>query len=209
MQGRGSRVVSERDPVAVHLCKRVIDNGGLLVAPTDTIYGVVADATSSSAVFRLRALRRPSGRPFIVLLPDPSWIGKLGLVYNRTALMLSMVKGITLVLERRSGIYHFLGAQTLAVRIPREGFIYRLLRKVSKPLVAPSANPEGYPPARTVRDAFDYFGDRVDLYVDGGIIDGKPSAILSLVGSEPEVLRSGPYSLQSLKRMLLKYQKNG
>ena len=104
----------------------------------------------------------------------------------------------TLVMERSSRIplYLTLGGSTLAVRVPKGGFIRSLLLSIKRPLVAPSANPEGKPHATSVAEAAEYFGDRVSLYVDGGTLQGSPSTIIKLEGEGYKVLRG---SLRTMK----------
>ncbi|MDQ7082312.1 MAG: Sua5/YciO/YrdC/YwlC family protein [Aquificota bacterium] len=109
-----------------------LKQGKPVVVPTDTIYGIVADALSYRAVQLLRKIRRPSGKPFIVLIPDPSWAGKLGLVADKRVLRLLSVPGLTLVLEKRGGIFHWLGRESVAVRYPRRGVHIRTLKEVWK-----------------------------------------------------------------------------
>ena len=201
MRSRGSEVVSERDPRSVLRASEVIRAGGIVVAPTDTIYGILADATNYGAVKRLRSVRRPSGRPFLLIVPDVSWVGKIGLTLGREHLRLLSVPGVTVVLKRRVRLYHWLGRETVAVRIPRRGFVLRLVRHLGRPVVAPSANPEGKPPARTVEEAMEYFRDEVSLYVDGGRVEGRPSAVVRLEEGGFEILRTGVFSPDSLKRL--------
>ncbi len=203
MRSQSSKVVSERDPASIELASEVLLKGELVVAPTDTIYGILADATNPEAVNRLRTLRRPSGRPFIVLVPDLPWAGKLGLELKKEHIKLLSLFGVTVVLRKRTGLYHWLGKETLAVRVPRRGFVHRLLKYLGRPVVAPSANPEGKPPAMTVGEAVKYFGNKVSLYVDGGRIGGKPSALVD--GKTLKVLRGGPYSFDSLNRLFLTF----
>lgn len=202
MQRRSSKVVSEKDPSSVRLTSEVLLKGGFVVAPTDTIYGILAEALNYEAVSRLQKLRRPSGRPFLVLVPNIFWVKKLGLVVEREHLKLLSVPGLTLVLRKRGGLHHWLGRETIAVRLPRKGFVLRLLKKLGRPLVAPSANLEGEPPARSIEEALEYFGDEVSLYVDGGGIERRPSTVVSLEGEGIEILRSGILSPDSLKRVL-------
>ncbi len=198
MRRKGSRVVSCKDRFAVEKAKEVILSGGFVVAPSDTIYGIYADATNYQAVKRLKRLRRPSGRPFIVLLPDVSWAGKLGLSLKEFHLRILSLPGITIVLEKRSPLLYWLGTTTLAVRIPRRGFVIRLLKKIGRPLVAPSANREGEPPAENISRALQYFGDEVGLYVDCGVLKGQPSAVID---SKGKVLRRGRLSERTLKAL--------
>ncbi len=202
MRRKSSRVVSENDPSSVKLSSEALLKGGFVVVPTDTIYGLLADALNYEAVSRLQKLRRPSRRPFLVLVPDVFWVKKLGLVVMGEHLKLLSIPGLTLVLRKRSDLYHWLGRDTVAVRVPRRGFIFRLLKELGRPVVAPSVNLEGKPPARNVREAVEYFGGTVSLYVDGGSIEGRPSTVVSLEEGRIKVLRSGVLSSDSLKRLL-------
>ncbi len=201
MRRASSRVIPQSDSQALGQAALVLSKGGFVVAPTDTIYGILADATNPEAVLKLYKLRRPSRKPFIVLLPDLSWLGKLGLQQSRKTLKLLNIPALTVVLRKETGLFHYLGRHTLAVRYPRRGFVYKLLKRFDRPVVAPSANLEGESPAETVEEALRYFGNSVDLYVDGGKIKGKPSVIVNLVNGL-KVLRYGTLSERSLKEIL-------
>jgi len=194
-----SKVVAQDNPLSLVRAAEVLKRGGLVVAPTDTIYGILADATLPEAVGRLYRIRRPSRRPFIVLLPDPLWAEKLGLGVNCRVLRLLSVPGLSVVVPKLSSLFSHLGARTVAVRYPRRGFVMKLLRKLNRPLVAPSANREGEPPARSVGEALAYFGADVDLYVEGDTSVGKASAV---VDAEGRIYRSGGYTPESLTRVL-------
>ncbi len=202
MQRKGSRVVSEGDPRSVPLAVESLLRGEFVVAPTDTIYGILADALNYSAVRKLREVRRPSGRPFLVLIPDLSWVGKIGLSACNLERDLILAGGITVVLRKRGRLFHWLGVESTAVRIPKKGFIYRVIRRIGRPLVAPSANLEGKRPARSVGEAMEYFGEHVSLYVDGGKIEGGPSALVRLEGGNLEILRRGSFSGEAIERIL-------
>ncbi|WP_457601400.1 L-threonylcarbamoyladenylate synthase [Hydrogenivirga sp.] len=196
-----SKVVRE-DAEGVAKSIEHLSRGDFVVAPTDTIYGILADALSYASVMRLRRLRRPSGRPFIVLIPDLSWVGKLGLEADKSVLRLLTLPKTTLVLKKRTPLYHWLGRDSLAVRYPRRGFIHTLLKRFGRPLVAPSANPEGKLPARDIYEAMEYFGEGVSVYVKGGKTEGSPSAVIRLGEGRIEVLRRGWMSGDSLRRVL-------
>jgi len=183
----------------------ILRRGGIAVLPTDTLYGIVGDATNVKTVVRIYRIRRPSGRPFILLLPDPLWLVKLGLLFDRRVVkLLTSIRGLTVVLKRKSRIPLYLtrGYDSLAVRIPRSSFIKSVLVRLGKPVVAPSANPEGKKPAYTVDEALGYFGDKVDIYIDGGKLKGFPSTIVKVDGDTVELLREGVINKRSLKRIL-------
>ena len=185
---------------------KVLEKGGIVCGPTDTIYGLLADATNREAVERLHSLRRSSDKPFIVLLPDISYmegvfdirISGLG-----TALLLL---GVTVIFPKRTTIPTYITRwkKSIALRVPRRGvFITSLLKKFGKPLVAPSANPEGLPPAVDIKEAMGYFGDKIDLYVRGAKLTGKPSTIVKLISDKTiKIVREGNISKEEIMDFL-------
>ncbi|ADC88848.1 Sua5/YciO/YrdC/YwlC family protein [Thermocrinis albus DSM 14484] len=193
-------------PSKVFRVAEVILEGGIAFAPTDTIYGLLANALDRRAVERLFAIRRPSGRPFLLLIPQEDWIEELGLIIGpRQRKLLSL--GITLVIPKRTSVPLYLtrGRKSLAVRLPSStaGFIRDLLKVVGVPLVAPSANPEGLKPATSVKEGMAYFGRRVNIYVDAGKIVGKPSTIVRLIGYRSvRLVREGNVPFREVLRFL-------
>jgi L-threonylcarbamoyladenylate synthase len=173
---------------------QVLKEGGIVCAPTDTIYGLLADAGDRKAVERLYELRRPSGRPFIVLIPDVEDALNFDIRVPRLGFALLSL-GLTVIFQKRTTIPTYLTRwrKSLALRVPIQGtFITKLMKKFGGPLVAPSANPEGMPPARDVKEAMNYFGDKIDLYVRGAKLEGKPSTIVKFVSDKAiKVVREG------------------
>jgi len=190
-----------REEDALERTVDILKKGELVVAPTDTIYGILADATNEKAVINLYKLRRPSGRPFIVLIPSEDWIEELCLELEEKYRKLLNVEGLTLVLPKTCNKYDYINKGSLAVRKPLRGFVRKVLSLLGRPVVAPSANPEGLPPARTAEEAYNYFGQKVSLYVEGGRLEGEPSTVLSLIG-KPEILREGRVKREELERIL-------
>ncbi len=178
-----------------------LKKGNLIVSPTDTIYGILADATNEKAVKELYRIRRPSGKPFIVLLPNESWIKKMCLELPESAIPLLSIEGITLVLPKRCKKYDYISKNSLAIRIPRKGIIYEILQNLNKPVVAPSANPEGEKPAESVEEAKKYFGNKVSLYIDGGVIKGEPSTVISFVDGV-KILREGKVKKEKIEQII-------
>lgn len=202
------KVVKVHQKQALPLAAKVLEKGGIVFAPTDTIYGLLADATKPKAVEKLYSIRRPSGRPFILLLPDKYWLEVFD-IYAKPTCWDLLDAHITIIFYKRTTIPMHLtrGKKSLAFRVPKRGtFIRDLLLYLDAPLVAPSANPEGMEPAKDVKMAMDYFGDNVDLYVDAGRIEGKPSTIVRLIGkNRVRLVREGNVSfkefLQFAKRL--------
>ncbi len=158
-----------------------LKEGKIVCFPTDTIYGLLAVANNREVVERLYSIRRPSGRPFIILIKGIHWLETLGLWASELHTRLMERFNATFVFYKRSTLPLYLtrGRKSLAVRIPPfDSPVYELLEYLNAPVVAPSANPEGQKPATTIKEAIEYFGDKVDLYVDGGVRKGKPSTIV-------------------------------
>lgn len=174
----------------------VLREGGLAVIPTDTMYGIVARARDRDAVARLYRLRRVTPRkPFIILIDSISRLREFGIILNaeQKAFLNRVWPGkVSVVLPCAQEAFAYLhrGTKTLAFRLPKNKTLVALLRKTG-PLVAPSANPEGEKPAKTIAEAKRYFGDTVDVYAPASLRRGKPSTLVSLLSLVPKVLRRG------------------
>lgn len=186
----------------------VLSGGGIVCFPTDTIYGLLAVAGNKDAVDRLYSIRRPSGRPFLLLLPDADWVKELGLIAGWVHMKLMERFNATFILYKKNTIPLYLtrGRKSLAVRVPPfDSHVHELLWLLREPLVAPSANPEGQTPAVSIKEALEYFGDRVDLYLDGGKKRGKPSTIVRAI--YPKGLRLVREGSIPFKEILHTYQR--
>ncbi len=159
-----------------------LKNGGVGVIPTDTLYGVVACALNQSAVERLYVLKgRTPSKPCIILISSIEDLSLFGasLSENQQNALARLHGAVSFILPCTSAPeYLHRGTHTLAFRIPKDENMQEFLRATG-PLVAPSANPEGLPPARTIEEARAYFGDRVDFYIDGGKREGKASTLIA------------------------------
>lgn len=172
----------------------VLKQNGVVVMPTDTIYGIVGRAFDNNVVERIYTTRQRSPeKPCVVLIGDIEDLAKfsinlsieqrekikeywpLGIVEENRAEPVSLIFNCN---DERFSYLHR-GTHTLAFRLPSQMDLRDLLKETG-PLVAPSANLEGMPPAINVDEAREYFGDKVDMYVDGGEIHGKASKILKL-----------------------------
>lgn len=187
----------------------IMRNGGVGIIPTDTLYGVVASAFSKEAVERVYAVRgRSEHKPCIVLLPNEDALALFGIVL--TEKMRAVVKhywpgavSIVMPCDNEHFAYLHRGTKTLAFRVPdpRHADLVSFLKKTG-PIIAPSANIQGKPPATTIPHAYEYFLDTVDFYVDGGVLTGEPSTIVSVCGNEVQLVRQGvvPFTKTELKQ---------
>ncbi len=163
----------------------VLKEGGVAVVPTDTIYGLVGSAFNEMAVAKIYALKkRDLNKPLIILISDLADLKLFGV-------------DLTPVLEQKLNKY-WPGPVSLILPTSRGNLAFRLpakddlkvLIKHTGPLVAPSANLEGEPPAETIDQAKNYFGEQVDFYLDGGELRGKASTLIDLTGGEEKILRN-------------------
>lgn len=160
----------------------LLKSGGVAVIRTDTLYGIVASAANETAVERVYAIkRRNPQKSCIILIDDPAS------TYSHTDELELDIRdhhGVpTSFLIEGTGAPEWLLRENneLAYRIPASTDLRKLLKKTG-PLIAPSANPEGLPPAMTIAQAQQYFGESVDMYVDGGEVsaDTPPSRLLRI-----------------------------
>lgn len=174
----------------------VIKNGGVVITKTDTIYGFLADATNPDSVERIyRIKQRESEKPFIILIPELKSLGYFHVSGNEKGEKILAKKGITVIfkLEKPEELtYLHRGTKKLAFRIPDDPEFLGFLKDLGKPVVAPSANPSGLEPAKNIKEAVDYFGGEVDLYIDRGeVVSNIPSTIVEVENGKIKILRQG------------------
>lgn len=168
--------------------------GAVGVLPTDTVYGLVAVADQPEAVTKLYELKKREHKPGTLIAADIDQLIKLGI----KARYLKAVEhfwpnpiSVVVPFTEPAQAYLRQNMPTVAVRIPKDTSLVQLLKRTG-PLITTSANQPGQPPAGTVEAAMEYFGDRVDFYVDGGDFSQHlPSTIIRMVDDAVEVLRPG------------------
>lgn len=163
---------------------KILKTGGIGVIPTDTLYGLIAQALDKKAVAKVRKLKKRSqGKPFIILISSIRDLEKFKVKLDP--------ESKKILAEIWPGPISVAFSSKLSFRWPKNKFLNELLRKTG-PLIAPSANPEGFPPAETISEARNYFGDKVDVYISSSKkLIGKPSTLISLKNGRIEILRQG------------------
>ena len=174
-----------------------IEAGECIVLPTDTVYGIGADALSAEAVRGLlEAKNRGRDLPPPVLIAEPAMLRSLAATVSAEALALAEAfwpGALTLVVPSQPNLRMDLGdrGDTIAVRIPDHEFTRDLLRATG-PLAVSSANTHGNPAATSIEQARDQLGEAVAVYLDAGQGSSPvPSTIVDLSGEAPRILREG------------------
>jgi L-threonylcarbamoyladenylate synthase len=184
-----------------------LDDGLVVVVPTDTVYGLAARLDRPDAIRAIFELKgRPADKPLPVLGAEIEQLEKVA-IFEAEARKLAdgfWPGPLTLVLPRAAGFDVDLGGTpgdaTVAVRVPASAHLLSLLA-MSGPLAVTSANLSGSAPATSVDEASAIFGDRAAAYVDGGLGEGTPSTIVSLIGGV-ELIRKGSLSLDDVHATL-------
>ncbi|KAA9162047.1 threonylcarbamoyl-AMP synthase [Amycolatopsis acidicola] len=180
----------------------------LVVLPTDTVYGIGADAFDAGAVRALlRAKNRGPDMPVGVLVG--SWSTVDGLVLGTPPQARALIEAfwpgdLSIVLPHAPSLQWDLGTTrgTVMLRMPLHPVALELLREVG-PMAVSSANVSGKPPAANARDAQEQLGESVSVYLDGGPIENaRPSSIVDLTASEPVLLREGAVSAGEISEVL-------
>jgi L-threonylcarbamoyladenylate synthase len=185
-----------------------VKGGRLVVMPTDTVYGIGADAFDRNAVAALLSAKG-RGRDMPVPVLVGSWHTIDGLVYTVPHAARELIRAfwpgaLSLVVRQAPSLHWDLGdAQgTVMLRMPLHPVAIELLREVG-PMAVSSANISGRPPAVTADDARHQLGDLVEVYLDAGPSSQQAaSTIVDLTGSHPRVLRQGPVSVDAVAQVL-------
>ncbi len=173
---------------------RVLEQGGIGIIATDTIYGIVGQALNKNTVERIyHVKRRTPSKPFIILINSLSDLELFDITIDKTvkdAVARYWPGPVSIILECHNADFEYLhrGTNTLAFRMPAKIELQELL-PLTGPLVAPSANPEGLTPAATIEEARTYFNDEVDFYEEGSV-NTKPSKIIKITNGTEEIIRA-------------------
>jgi L-threonylcarbamoyladenylate synthase len=188
------RVAAEPAADVIRKLADVIRRNGVVLMPTDTIYGLHALATSEAAIERIASLKeREEAKPFVVLGASMSQFEAIGVEFpDRTCRILEELwpGPLTAVLSLNRTIAASRGAKSLAVRVPDLQWLRELLM-LSGPLASTSVNISGGPPISAPEDAPRDMHDRLDAIVNAGRREGKPSSIVDFTEDEPRLIREG------------------
>jgi L-threonylcarbamoyladenylate synthase len=176
---------------------RVLQKGGVIAFPTDTVYGLGADAFNPTAVERIYEIKnRPKHQQFPLLIVDVKQLNTLAEPIPEIAWFLAKrfwPGGLTLVLPKTASLPAYLASgSTIAVRIPNHPVCLALIQHLANPLIGTSANIRGQPAALTAEEVGQQLGGKIDLIINGGQCPGgKESTIVDITLEPPTILRQG------------------
>jgi len=193
----------------IQIAAEIIRKGGLVAFPTETVYGLGANALNADAVLALfEAKKRPLDNPPIVHIANPSDVPPLVQEVSKKAelLMERFWPGPLTLLFRHSNIVPSVttaGLDTIAIRMPKHNIAIALIKTSGCPIAAPSANLAGKPSPTNAQHVYEDLDGRIDAIIDGGAASiGVESTVVDLTIDPPIVLRPGGTTFEALKRVL-------
>ncbi len=183
---------------------QLLQAGAVGVLPTDTVYGLVAQAANAQAVKRLYNLKRREHKPGTVVAASISQLEELGLKHRYLKAVEQFWPGQVSVEIPHHLDYLHQGTGRQAFRVTADEQLRKLLL-ICGPLLTSSANQPGEPVSNTIEEAKNYFGDQVDFYVDGGdLSDRAPSTIIRIIDDAIEIIREGAVRIDPSSGRILK-----
>jgi L-threonylcarbamoyladenylate synthase len=180
-----------------------LQNGGVGIMPTDTVYGIVARAADPQAVARLYALKHREHKPGTLIAANVKQLVDLGIKKRYlSAVEQWWPNSLSVIIPTGENLgYLHQGLDSLAIRVPKDEDLHAILEQTG-PLITSSANLPGQPVANNVLEAQNYFDDAVDFYVDGGEFVGRePSTLIRIVDDAIEVIREGAVKINETGRI--------
>ena len=195
------------DPIAIAVA--ALKRGEVIGLPTETVYGLAADAANPAAVARIFALKgRPADHPLIVHIVDSSQLRQWARAVPGTAVALATAfwpGPLTMILPRKASVADVItgGQQTVGLRCPRHPLALQVLQAFGGALAAPSANRFGRISPTSAAHVRDEFGEAVPIVLDGGECEvGIESTIIDLSSATPRILRPGRITLAQVESVI-------
>ncbi len=187
----------------------ILKSGGLVGIPTETVYGLAANALNGEAVSKIfKAKGRPQDNPLIVHICDIEEIYKLTSDFPKKAKMLAekfWPGPLTIILPKSDLIPNEVSAflKTVAIRMPSHKLARAIIKKSGIPLAAPSANTSGSPSPTTAEHVLKDMDGKIDAIIDGGKCEvGVESTVITLVGEKPRLLRPGGITKEQIESVI-------
>jgi L-threonylcarbamoyladenylate synthase len=200
-----TKIVTTQEPNAISQARQVLERGGIVAFPTDTVYGVAVGVFSIEGIEALyQAKERDPEKAIPVLMSSAADLEQVAENVSQVAYQLGQEfwpGPLTLIVPRHPSLPTILGPYpTLGVRVPDHADA-RALMRVTGPLAVTSANLSGAPDACSAQEVLDQLEGRIDLILDGGTTPGgKPSTVVDCTTPKLRLLRQGPIALADLQK---------
>lgn len=191
----------------IEIAKETIKEGRILVCPTDTVYGLIADATNKKAVKKLfKIKKRKNKKPIPIFVKDIKTVKKIAEINKEKEKILKKLwpGKITVILKRKKGLQLFgVGKKTIGLRTPDYKLVNILLSKLKRPLTGTSANISGRKATTKIKEVISQFKNKKDLpdliLSAGNLKKSLPSTVIDLTKKKPKILRKGELKIPNFK----------
>ena len=191
----------------------IIKKGGIIVFPTETVYGIGVNALKEDAVKKLYKIKkRPEDKPISLLINSIEMIKQVA--KDITTLEYALIKEyfpgpLTIILKKKDIVPNIVtaGSDTVGIRMPANDIALKLIEYAGVPIAAPSANISGNPSGTKLDTIMNEFKENVDLYIDGGESEiGLASTIVQVIDGMPHILRQGYITKEQIEEVCKKYR---
>lgn len=192
-------------------CVETLEKGGIIIFPTETVYGIGANAYCEKAVKRIYEVKeRPGEKPLSIMVGNAREISKYAIICNEIEekIIKNFMPGpLTIILKKKPGMFDYIssGKDTIGIRIPDNKMIMSILENSKLPVVAPSANISGKPSGIILEEILKDFDGKVDICINGGKAKlSEPSTIVQVIDNKLVILRQGKIKLEEIEEVLKK-----
>ncbi len=189
---------------------KILKDGGIVVFPTETVYGIGVNGLSEPAIKKLYKIKqRPINKPISLLVNSIEMIEKVA--KDISDIEYDLIKKffpgpLTIVLKKKENVPDILtaGLETVGIRMPENDIALKLIEYSGVPIATPSANISGKPSGTNMKEIMKDFNDKVDYFIDGGVSKiGVASTIVQIIDGIPHILRKGKISEEQVKEQVL------
>ena len=202
--------LKEKDFTKLEEPAQIIKNGGIVVFPTETVYGIGANALNAEAVKKIYEIKkRPLSKPITLLVNSIDMIKRVAkdITPFEYAIIKKFFPGpLTIILQKKDVIPDIVtsGGSTVGIRMPANEIALELINRAGVPLATPSAKISDKPSKTNIKDVMSDFPEGVDCFIDGGKSKiGVASTIVQVIDGVPHILRQGTITEEQINKLII------
>ena len=202
--------LKEKDFTKLEEPAQIIKNGGIVVFPTETVYGIGANALNAEAVKKIYEIKkRPLSKPITLLVNSIDMIERVAkdITPFEYAIIKKFFPGpLTIILQKKDVVPDIVtsGGSTVGIRMPANEIALELINRAGVPLATPSANISDKPSKTNIKDVMSEFPEGVDCFIDGGKSKiGVASTIVQVIDGVPHILRQGTITEEQINKLII------